>query len=109
MLQKNTKADNDAIITDLRNEKEIYTGNRFLIYSLFPEQNISIQIIWGFKKQNIVINCGHSIINRTSGIDVGELMKKYGGGGHKQVGTCQVPVEKADQYLKEIVNSINNP
>ena len=64
-------------------------------------------MIWGLKKQNIVFTCGHSIINPTSNTDVGSLMLKYGGGGHKRVGTCQVPVDAADAILKEIIDKMN--
>jgi oligoribonuclease NrnB/cAMP/cGMP phosphodiesterase (DHH superfamily) len=97
----------DAILLDLRDAEEIFTGNRFLIYSLFPDQNISLQVMWGLNKQNIVITCGHSIINRTSKVDVGSLMLKYGGGGHRKVGTCQIPADQADATLKEIISKIN--
>jgi len=107
MITRNASIHKNVILLDMRNEPEIYTGNRFLIYSLYPEQNISMQIIWGFKKQNTVINCGHSIINKTSKTNVGSLMIKYGGGGHKQVGTCQVPNDNAEQCIKEIIEKIH--
>ena len=97
----------DAIIIDLRNQQEIYTGNRFVPYSLFPEQNISVQVMWGLHQKNVVITCGHSIITKTSSVDVGSLMLKYGGGGHRRVGTCQVPTEVADTVLEAIVQEIN--
>ncbi len=60
--------------------------------------------MWGFQRQNIVITCGYSIINRTATVDIGSLMLKYGGGGHRQVGTCQVPVDEADKSLKDILD-----
>jgi len=107
MIIDNSTTYKNVIVIDLRDQEEIFTGNRFLIYALYPEQNISIQIIWGIKKQNVVFTCGHSIVNRTSKTDVGSLMLKYGGGGHRKVGTCQVPTDKADQYLKEIIKKMN--
>ncbi|QTA83379.1 UCP028235 [Desulfonema limicola] len=107
MIKDNIVIRNNVIILDLRNQEEIYTGNRFLLYSLYPEQNISIQVIWGLNKQNVVMTCGHSIINRTSKTDVGSLMLKYGGGGHKKVGTCQVSPDEADKILEEIITSMN--
>jgi len=107
MLLKCSRVDGDVVIVDLRDEEEIFTGNRFLLYSLFPEQNISVQIMWGFQRQNIVITCGYSIINRTATVDIGSLMLKYGGGGHHQVGTCQVPVKHADKSLKDILAVLN--
>ncbi|MBI4666660.1 MAG: exopolyphosphatase [Nitrospinae bacterium] len=91
MLLAHTRADGNVIITDLRGVDEIYTGNRFMVYALFPEQNISIWLIDGRAKQNAVFAVGHSIVNRTSKTNVGSLMLKYGGGGHPKVGTCQVP------------------
>ncbi|WP_045212591.1 exopolyphosphatase [Desulfonatronovibrio magnus] len=106
MLLNNSKVDGNLVILDLRNQEEIFTGNRFLLYSLFPDQNVSLQIIWGLKKQNVVFTCGYSILKKDATADIGSLMLKFGGGGHKKVGTCQVPIEKADQVLKEIVDSL---
>ncbi len=107
MLLKNSTVKGSVVLLDLRDQEEIYTGNRFLLYSLFPEQNISMTTMWGFQRQNIVITCGYSIINRTATVDVGSLMLEYGGGGHKRVGTCQVAVEKADESIKEIMEKLN--
>jgi len=103
MLQKHTRLDGNVIITDLRGVETIYTGNRFLVYSLYPEQNISLWIVDGRGKQNCPIAMGHSIIKRTSKTDVGSLLLSYGGGGHRQVGTCQVPYEDADRVIAELI------
>ena len=103
MLNKYTSTDGNVIITDLRNVETIYTGNRFMIYSLFPDQNISLWIVDGRGKQNCPIAVGHSILNRTSKTDVGSLLLKYGGGGHRQVGTCQVEYGEADRVINELV------
>ena len=102
MIHAHTRIDGNVIITDLRNVEAIYTGNRFLIYSLHPEQNISMWVVDGRGKQNCPIAVGHSVINRTSKTDVGALLLQYGGGGHKQVGTCQVPYEDADKVIAEL-------
>lgn len=107
MVRQNSTVDGNVVILDLRNQEEIFTGNRFLLYSLFPEQNVSVQVMWGFKKQNVVITCGHSIIKRDAAVNVGSLMLKYGGGGHDKVGTCQVAEERADVILGEIVQQLN--
>ena len=107
MIGANATVRDNVIVLDLRDQEEIYTGNRFVLYSLYPEQNISIQVIWGFRKQNIVMTCGHSIVNRTSDTDVGSLMLKYGGGGHWRVGTCQVPADQADDVLEELIAQMN--
>ena len=106
MILQHTRTDGNVIITDLRGVDVIYSGNRFLIYSLYPEQNISVWMIDGRNKQNCVFAVGHSIIKRTSKTDVGSLMLKNGGGGHKAVGTCQVPYEKADTVLNELVSTM---
>ena len=107
MLLDNSRMKGNVVVLDLRNQVEIYTGNRFLLYSMFPDANISMRIMWGFQCRNIVINCGYSIINNTATADVGSLMLKYGGGGHKRVGTCQVPIDKADDIIKEIFEELN--
>jgi nanoRNase/pAp phosphatase (c-di-AMP/oligoRNAs hydrolase) len=94
-------------VLDLRNEETIYAVNRFMIYALYPECNISIHVMWGMKKQNTVFAIGKSILNRTSNTNVGELCLSYGGGGHMNAGTCQVANEGCEQDLKEIIARIN--
>ncbi|MCL2766705.1 MAG: exopolyphosphatase [Peptococcaceae bacterium] len=106
MLVTHTRVDGCVIITDLRGVETIYAGNRFLIYSLYPGQNISVWLVDGREKLNCPIAVGHSVLNRTCKTDVGALMLKHGGGGHFQVGTCQVPYADADVVLKDIVGSI---
>lgn len=105
LLEQSTQV-GPIVITDSRGTKENPPGNRFLIYSLFPETNISIRLIDGRGKEFVAISVGYSILNRTSNVDVGSLMLKYGGGGHKAVGTCQVPYAEANQVLKEIIEAI---
>lgn len=106
MVAKYTKIDNNVIITDLRGVETIYTGNRFMIYSLYPKQNISVWIVDGKQKQNVSIACGYSILNRTSTVDVGNLMLAHGGGGHIMVGTCQVAYNEANKAISEIILAI---
>ena len=94
------------VVLDLRNEELIYSNNRFMIYALFPECNISIHMMWGLKKQNTVFACGKSIFNRTSKVNIGKLMLEYEGGGHEAAGTCQISNDRADEIRKEIVDRI---
>jgi len=107
MIKANTTIKGNVIVLDLRKQEEIYTGNRFILYSIYSAQNISIQVMWGLNKQNVVMTCGHSILNRTSKTDVGSLMLKYGGGGHHKVGTCQIDTDKADGIIEELVQAMN--
>jgi len=102
MLAENTTTYKNLVITDLRGVETIYAGNRFMVYSLYPEANISIWIVDGKNKQNAVIAVGYSILNRTATADVGSILLSYGGGGHKQVGTCQVPYEECDRVVGEL-------
>lgn len=97
----------NLVVLDLREEETIYAGNRFMIYALFPEANISIHVMWGLKKQNTVFATGKSILNRTSKTNVGELMLTYGGGGHEAAGTCQVDNDRAAAVLVELSAKIN--
>ena len=106
MLKKCSKTTGNLIITDVRDEDIIYAGNRFMVYALFPEQNVSVWVSWGREKKNIAIHTGHSIINRTCEVDIGELMLSCGGGGHKQVGTCQVDTEDFEQTFDKIIKRL---
>ena len=108
MVKQHSKIDGNIIVTDLRGIDPIYTSNRFTIYSIFPEQNVSLWITDGKAKSNVMISCGYSILNRTCTVDIGALMLKYGGGGHKQVGTCQVSFDNADAIIAEIVKGLKN-
>jgi nanoRNase/pAp phosphatase (c-di-AMP/oligoRNAs hydrolase) len=97
----------NLVVLDLRNEETIWTTNRFTIYALFPETNISIHVMWGLKQMNTVFATGKSILDRSSKTNVGELMLKYGGGGHHAAGTCQVANEDAVRVLGELTRQIN--
>jgi nanoRNase/pAp phosphatase (c-di-AMP/oligoRNAs hydrolase) len=103
MLKDNVKTYGNVLVADLREVETIYAGNRFLIYTIYPEQNISLWVVNGKNKVNCVITVGYSIINRTAQVNIGSMLLKYEGGGHKQVGTCQVPYADADQVIKEII------
>jgi nanoRNase/pAp phosphatase (c-di-AMP/oligoRNAs hydrolase) len=97
---------NNLLVLDLRNEEIIYAVNRFMIYALFPEANISIHVMWGVQKQNTVFACGKSILNRTSNTNIGEYMLAYGGGGHNNAGTCQVHNDEAERVLLALIERI---
>ena len=97
----------NLVVLDLRNEATIFAGNRFLIYALLPETNISIHVLWGLKNQNTVFATGKSILNRSSRTNIGPLMLEYGGGGHENAGTCQVENDKASVVLAALIARIN--
>lgn len=103
MIRSHSKVEGNVILINLLDTEQIKTGNRFKEYVLFPGQNVSIRVLWGFQKQNVVFTCGHSIFNRTCKTDIGSLMLKYGGGGHWFAGTCQVPQENWERDLADIL------
>ncbi|MEG4582700.1 exopolyphosphatase [Microcoleus sp. MON1_C5] len=105
-IQRCAQVYNKLVVLDLRNEEVIYAGNRFVIYALFPECNISIHVLWGLKQQNTVFAVGKSIFNKTSKTNIGELMLRYGGGGHQNAGTCQIENDKASKVLTELIAQI---
>ncbi|MFG1924203.1 exopolyphosphatase [Cryptosporangium sp. NPDC048952] len=99
----------DVVVLDLRDEETIYAGNRFLVYALYPQARVSIHVMWGRQKQNTVLAAGKSILDRTSPVDIGSVMLKYGGGGHVAAGTCQVPHEDAERVLAEVIDAVSAP
>ncbi|MBQ3903191.1 MAG: exopolyphosphatase, partial [Lachnospiraceae bacterium] len=106
-LERLVKIYDKVAVIDLRNEETIYTGNRFMVYAMHPEIEISVHVAWGFKKQNTAVMIGKSIINRNSKYDIGELCLSYGGGGHTNAGTCQIDNDKIDTELPIIIDKIN--
>lgn len=107
MILANSRVEEKVLVIDLRDVEEVVTGNRFVEYSLFPHTLTSLRIMWGLNKQNTVFAVGHSIINRGSTVNIGSLMLKHGGGGHFQVGTCQIDNDKVDQALAEVLAALN--
>ena len=107
-LRRCSTVHNNLVVLDLRNEETIWATNRFMIYALYPQCNISIHVMWGVQKQNTVFATGKSILDRGSKTDVGALMLEFGGGGHNAAGTCQVDNDKADQALKTLISRINS-
>lgn len=105
-IKRCSKVYKNLVVLDLRDEDIIYPGNRFMIYALYPQTNISIHHIWGFKKQNQVFATGKSIFNKSSRTNIGQLMLQYHGGGHANAGTCQISNGKADEVLKELILQI---
>lgn len=105
-IQRCSTVVDNLVVLDLRNEETIFPTNRFMIYALYPDANISIHVIWGLNKLNTVLATGKSIVNRTSNTNIGQLMLKYGGGGHENAGTCQVDNDDCDRVLGELTEQI---
>lgn len=106
-LKRCSTVSKNVVVLDLRDEDTIWPGNRFMIYALYPDTNVSIHVLWGLKQQNTVFACGKSILNRSSRTNIGPLMLEYGGGGHEKAGTCQVPNDRAEAVLAEIISRMN--
>ena len=108
-LRRVGRLDGDVVIVDLRDEEVIHAGNRFMVYALFIQARVSMHVLWGRQKLNTVFACGKSVLDRSSPVDIGEVMLRYGGGGHVAAGTCQVPHEEADRVEREIVQLLRSP
>ena len=106
-LKRIAKVYGKVVVLDLRNEEVIHAGNRFMIYALYPETQISVHVAWGFRKQNTAVMIGKSIVNKASKVDIGELCLKYGGGGHHNAGTCQLDNDVVDKQLPDIIAALN--
>ena len=107
-IKRCTKVYGSVAVLDLRSEEVIFAGNRFMIYALYPECDVSIHVIHGLKRMNTVLAVGKSILNRGSVAQIGHLLLTYGGGGHDAAGTCQIPNESADQVLNELIDLISS-
>ena len=105
-LKRCARVHGPLVVLDLRDEEVIYAGNRFMIYALFPQCNISMHVMWGMKQQNTAFAIGKSIIDRGSEVDVGALCSSHGGGGHEAAGTCQVPNDRAEAVKAELIATI---
>lgn len=102
-LQIHSRMEGRAVVTDFRALSDLPIGNRFLIYALFPDANVSLRLHWGPQRSFVVAAMGHSIFDHSCRVNIGELCSKYGGGGHMGAGTCPLPPEQADQKISEIL------
>lgn len=106
MVEKYTWVRGNVIFTDLRGVDPIYSCNRFMIYSMYPDANISVWVVSGKGGKGCSAAVGYSILNRTSHVNVGHLMLKYNGGGHYNVGTCQFSDEEMSEQLPNMLNDL---
>ena len=106
-VKRIARVEGRVVVLDLRDEEVIYAGNRFMVYALFPEAQVSIHVAWGFRKQNTAVMIGKSIINKDGNPNIGELCLSYGGGGHYNAGTCQIDNDKVDAALPDIIAALN--
>ena len=106
-LARIAKVYDKVVVIDLREEETIYAGNRFMIYAMHPEAEISVHVAWGFRKQNTAVMIGKSIINKSSDFNIGDLCLSYGGGGHANAGTCQLENDVIDSELPVIIEKLN--
>ena len=109
MLRERSHTVGDVVVTDLRGVETIYCGNRFLVYALHPGQNCSVWAVSGRANANVSLACGHSIVNRSCAVDIGGLMRQFGGGGHRVAGTCQVSHDQADRTLATLEQAMGLP
>ena len=106
-LKRCSSVHDNLVLIDFLKEENIYAGNRFMIYALYPEVNVSMHIMWGRDKEIFVFALGKSIINDTCKTNIGQLMLEYGGGGHIAAGTCQIPLADAKRVQNELIEIIN--
>lgn len=104
MLANSSRLDGNVVFTDFRRVEDPPAGNRFLIYTLFPEANVSVRAQWGKNRECVMVHVGHSIFDRGCQTSVGQLMSDYGGGGHRGAGSAPLPVMEADVKLFEIID-----
>lgn len=107
LLAEHAHQEGNVIVTDFRGLKEKPVGNRFLVFAVFPEANVEMRLFDGHKGA-VVVAVGHSIFNRTCTVNIGELLKKFGGGGHRTVGTCQLDPEDAPSTIEKILQTLKD-
>jgi len=108
-LRRVARRHHDVVVLDLRDEEVIHAGNRFMVYALFPWARVSVHVMWGRERRNTVLAAGRSILDRSSPADIGAVMLGHGGGGHEAAGTCQVPHERAEDVLAEVLEDLARP
>lgn len=110
LLLERTVMKGNVIYLDLRDVADLTDVNRFLVYTLFPNGNISVKVARdGQRLHTTAISVGYNIFNPTSKVNVGDLLSRYGGGGHRVVGSCRVADEEAERAIQEILEAVREP
>jgi len=105
-LLAHSKIHDKVVVTDFRDLDDPPVGNRFLVYTTFPKSNVSLRIQWGPGKKFVALNIGHSIFDDSCTVDVGELCRNYGGGGHKGAGGCVLRAMAAGLAIRIITEKL---
>ncbi len=105
-LRRRTTLSENIAIVDFRGEEKIFAGNRFTVYALNPECNMSMMLIPNRDDETVTIAVGKSILKRTSNANLGGILLDFGGGGHAAAGTCLAPTGKVDEIAAAIVDRI---
>ena len=101
-----SRSSGSVVLTDFRPLDPIPVGNRFLIFTLFPDVNVAVRVEWDPSREKVTVSAGRSIFNRTSRANLGVLLSLYGGGGHAGAGACRLPAATADAQIAEIVSTL---
>lgn len=107
VLKQHTRLKRHVSITDFRPFDSPPVGNRFLVYSLFPESAANVRLRHEDQNKDVVVvNVGHSIFNPYCRVNVGLMLTRFGGGGHRGAGSARIPQSKADNYISQIVDQL---
>ena len=105
-LMDRSRVEANVVVTDFRDLAEIPVGNRFLVYTLFPESTVSVRLQWGPGREVVMATVGLNIFDRSSWCDVGQTMAPCGGGGHRGAGSCPLPPDDGDEALRRLIKEL---
>ena len=106
-LKANTRLEKHVAITDFRHLEKLPTGNRFLVYALYPESVVHVRIRHeGKKKETVAVSVGHSIFNPRCKVNAGLLLARFEGGGHCGAASTRFHISKADEYIPQIIDAL---
>jgi oligoribonuclease NrnB/cAMP/cGMP phosphodiesterase (DHH superfamily) len=104
LLKKHTKLIKHVAVTDFRPLENTPPGNRFLVFSLFPESAVTMKVRFKNKTRDTIdVSVSHSIFNRTCNVNAGLMLSKFGGGGHRGAGGCSFHADKSEQYIDKMI------
>ena len=107
ILKEYTFKEGNVAVTDFRSLAKAPSGNRFLVFCLFPEANVHVKIRYHNKeKDKVIVSVGHSILNRSCKVDSGKLCSQFNGGGHKGAGSCSFPAAEAGENIQVIIKAL---
>jgi len=96
------------LVDRTRAPDDLPRGQPFWLYLMYPGHAVYLSVDnLKYEPDKVKFSCGENIFEPLNEVDIGALMQRYGGGGHKAAGGCSVPKEEKEKVTAELIEELN--